>query len=480
MRHPKEQYIFAVDKTKNKSLKKLIKSISKCISTGETHFTFKENKNFNPIDFRYNELSVNLKVKPSKVFEDEKFDEEEEEDFEKRKFKWHCELGISQNIKMLRKEFTDSHNLVPVKLFITGPPGSGKTDLAKTLSSIYNVPCINILDIIKYGKSLKSDLGREVMEAIDAERQKTLDELNELEQKKKEPKEIDPSTIKEFLPLNLVFKVLKTMLFENVYINRGYILDGFPKSYSEAMSCFKEIDEEKDENDPLRERILNEILPNGIVLLNVSNNSVLCERYMKKKEEELIGTHYNEKDMMRRLKKYRLNNESEFGDYSVGDFFIQQGVKILRISGEKSKEFLKSQTKIFIERNGPINNYINEEIQNDKIENKNKLVNLSSKEAEVSNKKEIYEFYEKLQKQERFNYNKKKIDELNLKEKENLEKNSRELRSYLTENVIPILSKGILEICKKCPDDPVDELAKFLMENSNQVAFSEPSKYKPD
>ena len=46
-----------------------------------------------------------------------------------------------------------------------------------------------------------------------------------------------------------------------------------------------------------------------------------------------------------------------------------------------------------------------------------------------------------------------------------LEKKSEILRRYLSENVIPILSKGILNICQNLPDDPVESLAKYLCDN---------------
>jgi len=51
------------------------------------------------------------------------------------------------------------------------------------------------------------------------------------------------------------------------------------------------------------------------------------------------------------------------------------------------------------------------------------------------------------------------------------------LKLYLMENVVPILSQGILEICQNTPDDPVDYLAEFLFEKSMQVPFKDPSKY---
>ena len=75
------------------------------------------------------------------------------------------------------------------------------------------------------------------------------------------------------------------------------------------------------------------------------------------------------------------------------------------------------------------------------------------------------------------NYNKEKITELEKHEKELLEKKSEVLRRYLAENVIPVLSKGILHVCQTLPDDPVDELAFYLFDNAFNAKFP-PHKYK--
>ena len=89
----------------------------------------------------------------------------------------------------------------------------------------------------------------------------------------------------------------------------------------------------------------------------------------------------------------------------------------------------------------------------------------------------LNEFFETQQKEEMKVHNKSKLQNLEEKEKNILISKSHDLRSYLIENVIPILSQGILEVCQKLPEDPVDELARFLMEKSGQVAFKDPSKY---
>lgn len=481
MKHPKEQYMFAVDRTKNKSLKHIIKSISKGIGNGQIKKevdpkTYKQGKE----DFKFDELSINLKIKPTKVFDDEKLDDEEEEEFEARKFKWHCEFGITESKEVLRKEFNDYYNLQPVKIIILGPPGSGKTELANKLTHNYNIPIINILDIVKYGKSLKNELGEEVKAALEEDKQKKFDEINELEQKKKNPQELDITTvnIKEYLPLTIVFKVLKKMLAENIYRNRGYILDGFPKSYSQAQSCFTIIDEEKAEEDPTRESIYTEILPNNVILLKGDSDERLMDRFRNKKEEELINTHYNLVDMKRRLKEYKDNNESVYGELACIDFFQLQNIKKLELDCFKMPKEIQESVKVFIERSGPINNYLEAHLKKEDLYSDILKEEMGGLETDFDKRIKVNEYYEKLQKKEVFEYNKQKIEELKAKERKVLEDKSQDLRYYLTENVIPILSQGILEICRKCPEDPVDELAKFLMEKSCQVAFNDPSKYK--
>ena len=65
-----------------------------------------------------------------------------------------------------------------------------------------------------------------------------------------------------------------------------------------------------------------------------------------------------------------------------------------------------------------------------------------------------------------------KLLELQEREQKLLEKKSEVLRRYLSENVIPLLAKGVLNVCQNTPDDPVESLANFLLDNS----FNPPEK----
>ena len=58
------------------------------------------------------------------------------------------------------------------------------------------------------------------------------------------------------------------------------------------------------------------------------------------------------------------------------------------------------------------------------------------------------------------------LDELKEREQNLLEKKSEVIRRYISENIMPILAKGVLFVSRNLPDDPVEALANFLMYNS--------------
>lgn len=68
---------------------------------------------------------LNLKLRPSTLFVSQN---EEEEPVE---FEWHCKEGLKSNIARVKEEFQKERGLKPVKIFITGPPASGKSFYGK-------------------------------------------------------------------------------------------------------------------------------------------------------------------------------------------------------------------------------------------------------------------------------------------------------------------------------------------------------------
>jgi hypothetical protein len=56
----------------------------------------------------------------------------------------------------------------------------------------------------------------------------------------------------------------------------------------------------------------------------------LVDRVKDLTESEIDGTHYNVKDMKRRLKQYRETNESKVADPSVQYFFREHNIQLFQ------------------------------------------------------------------------------------------------------------------------------------------------------
>lgn len=153
---PDKQYIFAIDNTRKPTQKRLIAAISNGIGTGllesvdyPDHMKRAHPKK-TPLhlleqDWRI-PLMLNLRVRPSTLFVGAAGEGEDAGD--SADFNWHCKAGLATNIQTVKEEFCKKRGLRPVKIAITGPPGSGKSFYGKQLSDHYNVPHIHLQQMI--------------------------------------------------------------------------------------------------------------------------------------------------------------------------------------------------------------------------------------------------------------------------------------------------------------------------------------------
>ena len=185
---PDVNYIFACDKTKNPTLKNILDHICKGVGGIETKIMkdFDVNKINIP---HYTELSIDLRIKNSPIMEDEPRRRKEDiEDFEERKFKWHCEFGIPENIEKLSEEFNLYRDLKPIKIIISGPPYGGKSTIAKMISEKYKITHLTIDQICEWARNEKTELGNEVRqkdEEIEEMINKAMEEYEHRKNKKK-------------------------------------------------------------------------------------------------------------------------------------------------------------------------------------------------------------------------------------------------------------------------------------------------------
>ena len=178
-------YIFACDKTKNPTMKNIIRSISKGIGSIDiknlTDFEIDE------IDMpKFNELNIDVQIKSSAVTEDEpKKQNESIEEYEKRKFKWHCEKGIPENMDLISQEFNLYRGIKPIKIIITGPPSGGKSYIADKIAKQFKITHLTMISICEWAKNLKNTLGDETRQKIKENEEKVAIAEDEYEHRKK-------------------------------------------------------------------------------------------------------------------------------------------------------------------------------------------------------------------------------------------------------------------------------------------------------
>ena len=113
---------------------------------------------------------------------------------------------------------------------------------------------------------------------------------------------------------------------------------------------------------------------------------------------------------------------------------------------------------------------IDEDCSEPDVEDENEREEREKEEREKEEKKKkigIHSLNEMMSRQELVeNSIKSRLAELKNKEQILLEKKSEVMRRYLNEKIMPLLVKGILNICENIPDDPVEALANFILDNN--------------
>lgn len=62
-----------------------------------------------------------------------------------------------------------------------------------------------------------------------------------------------------------------------------------------------------------------------------------------------------------------------------------------------------------------------------------------------------------------------KMEDIRKQERDLLDQRSQPIRQYLMDNVVPHLTEGLIELCKKVPEDAIDHLANFLLERADLI-----------
>lgn len=144
--------------------------------------------------------------------------------------------------------------------------------------------------------------------------------------KKKDP-DLNRDDIKPRLPEDVICQIVQARIESPACMNKGFVLDGFPKSQQNAQAVFYSPDaayqapedaEEGKAADPLAGLKLHEkILPQYAICLE-ADDAFLKQRMKDFPADKVKEPHWEDKEMDRRLKPYR---EANGGESNIQTFF---------------------------------------------------------------------------------------------------------------------------------------------------------------
>uniref|UniRef100_A0A8C2ICH3 Adenylate kinase 7a n=1 Tax=Cyprinus carpio TaxID=7962 RepID=A0A8C2ICH3_CYPCA len=394
---PKTHYFIAVDDSKN-TFEDIVKAIASTLGSGKTENIPKEDDyGTKETDLLY--LSVNLRTES--VFLNDRLN-----------VHWDCESGIVDNILQVVEEYKQARQLLPIKICLLGPPAVGKSSAAVKLCRYYKLHHIDVNETIN-------------------EKVRQLEELLEGNEKTSENEEMlvgaeaQLKTLKNNMVQNdgqlddqHVMHIIREKLNSKPCRNQGYVLDGYPKTYTQARELF---------------------------------------------HGQLYSLKQKPLNFTESLAKFR---ETLAEDESVLDYFDYLEIHPEHIDCENVDTVEK-----IIKTVGPPKNYgpSPEEMEEERKRKEDER-HLQLKQEEVE--KELRQRLEKDKMTALLEEWNRNMAEVKKQETELLETRSVPMRHYLMKYVMPTVIQGLMDCCKVKPDDPVDFLVTLLIDFISRVLFN--------
>lgn len=226
---------------------------------------------------------------------------------------WHCIGGITEDtLQLLNEEFNMFRGLFPLKVAIGGPPTVGKSHYASKLASSYGIPHLKLSGMVDHAVKEKSKLGDMVREKIEILKDQVIEEYEKT--RKKKDADLVREDLKPRLPDDLICTIVKARMESPACMNKGFILDGFPRTLGNSRDVFYDAipdfvaAEDEEGKDPLEGKTLNKkILPQYNIILE-ADDGFLKTRMKEFPADKVKEPHWEDKEMDRRLKAYRDNN----------------------------------------------------------------------------------------------------------------------------------------------------------------------------
>jgi adenylate kinase len=378
---------------------------------------------------------------------------------------WHSD-NFKANFEKIRLEFTSKRGLAPLRVAVLGAPGSGKTFFGSKLAAEYNLPLVDVNETIKEALAAGDDLATRA--------QASLDEQAAQNPKKGKAKKAAPKKGKAkgkpeegpVLPPAILAEIVRRKLLSPLCRNKGFVLDGFPRTAEEASALFelkKEGEEEPAAEEDAEKPLVvdTSIMVQFVVSLDVTRDEAQA-RLMDIPQDQVIENYNDEDGFQRRwaMHEYVMEEKPE-GPTAPVLFF--KNTETLELPAEVCAQTDVASNMItrYVEGAGrPFNFHPTPE----EVAAQQARESAAKKDAEAR----AQAIAEQQQEEER--QKAQALEDSTAARKsavlsedaELVEEASLPLRRYLMKNVIPSLVDGLLDACKTQPDDPVDYLAEYL------------------
>eukprot|EP00758_Cryptobia_borreli_P007210 Tbor_TRINITY_DN5258_c1_g3::TRINITY_DN5258_c1_g3_i1::g.16662::m.16662/K00939/adk, AK; adenylate kinase len=306
--------------------------------------------------------------------------------------------------------------------------------------------------------------------------------------KKKVEDPVENEKDKDRLSDHALAIILRWKLTRTQCRNHGYILDGFPKTKRQARLLFEdiplEISEDPDEPDlPLdpEEKLCVENIFPDFVLHCKASDTFLLDRLQRTQFEHI---HNTPEDFQRRLEFFKRHFEapvtvihylesarSTTGKSMMIRVFDMDTCPIFPPMPPASRYDINPVDPMIqsmldwigkphnfgpspqdVHREAEMKRFLNQEKKEEEEAIIRKQQGIESNEVAICKKA----------REEEVNC----INQMKESERIMLEERKAPLKAYLMKSVIPILTKGLIEVCNKRPDDPVDYLAEWLFRHN--------------
>ena len=443
-------------------------------------------------------------------------------------YEWYCKEGIPANCQKLLKEFCSYRYLRPLKIILNCKNEKYRKLFAEKISKFYNIPIINFeLMIEQLNQNISENEEEKYMNEKFYKLKERLDFLeshpdfkNEANELLYDKNEILYECLKYLLKSNAA--VNRGYVLEGIPVTKDEINSIYyykkeiktnpedeekpPEEEEQEDEEEEKKDDEKEEKKDDEENKEDEDKKEGDEEEEKKDeedeNKEEENKEEEKKEEEKApeegeadgeGKKKKKKKKKKKIKpkKYKTKFEKtllpesvitlskidkqtsdvDISFWEVEQFYQENKIEIMNLVYEDEEKDDPEETfemmRIYIERNGRPFNYF--KLKDEDI-NMNRINYVENKKNDIDNqlKKREEEKQQKIDEEESLYWKKmeERIETIK-KDKSQLEENQKiPTRKFLLVNIMPTLTKGLLEVCKINPIDPIDYLADFLFTNS--------------